>query len=347
MKYKYSLFIVFWAVFSSCKSPIKQEITPAFYVWQTEPNLTQGKKNYLDSLNCQKLYLKYLDLGLNSATQKVEPLAHLNIVSASDFAERTIVPTVFITNESFKFANNEQEIGILAQKTAQAIVQLHEQLPQNSLAEIQFDCDWTQTTREAYFLFLEKIKKYLPKETYLSATIRLHQYKFPTKTGIPPVKRGMLMFYNTGDIADIATENSIFDPKDVEKYLVGAPKKYPLPLDIALPLFSWAIVFREGVFWKIIANPILSEFEVNPALQKKSENGYEVIKSTLLDGHYLLPSDFIKIEAMTREKLLIAAEMSQKVKLSDHATLAFFQLDEQVLVDFSPDYLKKFILQGM
>jgi hypothetical protein len=347
MKYKYSFLLVFFVLLSFCKSRKKQEITPAFYVWQTEPSLTQTKKNYLDSLNCQKLYLKYLDLGLNKATQKVEPLAHLNIISASDFAGRTIVPTVFITNESFKFVNNEQEIGILAQKTAQAIVQLHEQLPQNAITEIQFDCDWTQTTREAYFLFLEKIKNYLPKETFLSATIRLHQYKFPTKTGIPPVKRGMLMFYNTGDIGDIATENSIFDPKDVEKYLIGAPKKYPLPLDIALPLFSWAIVFREGVFWKIIANPVLSEFKVNPALQKKSENGYEVKNATLLEGLYLHKGDFIKIEAMTQENLLIAKDLAKKVKLSDQATLALFQLDEQVLVDFSAVFIKNFIFQEL
>jgi hypothetical protein len=343
MKLKLSLCIVFFSIFTNCKKNQPQEITPAFYLWQTEPTLTQAKKNYLDSLNCQKLYLKYLDLGLNAATQKVEPLAHLNITSATDFAGRTIVPTVFITNESFKIANNEQEIDFLAKKTAQAIVQLNELLPQNSITEIQFDCDWTQTTREAYFLFLKKIKNYLPEKTFLSATIRLHQYKFPTKTGVPPVKRGMLMFYNTGDVTDISTENSIFDPKDVQKYLIGAPKNYPLPLDIALPLFSWAIIYREDIFWKIIANPILSEFQVNPTLQKKSENGYEVTKATLLEGHYLRPSDFIKIETMTHENLLIAAKLAKKVRLSDNATLAFFQLDEQVLEGFPPDYLKKII----
>jgi hypothetical protein len=340
MKVKGSFFLFLLFTFAHCKQSSEKIIIPAFYLWQTEISLNTAKNNYLDSLHCQKLYLKFLDIGLDATSQSATPLADLNILTAADFNEKQIVPTVFITNETFKKVKTREEIENLAQKTVKAIFQIGAQLPQNQYSEIQFDCDWTATTREAYFLFLEKIKNILPQKTQLSATIRLHQYKFPTKTGIPPVQRGMLMFYNTGDIADMETENSIFEVTDAEKYILGAPENYPLPLDIALPLFSWAIVYREGVFWKIINNPNCIEVQNNPNFQKKSDNRYLVTTSTLLEGHYLRPEDWIKIESTDKDLLPKIANLAQKIPKSTETTVAFFQLDTQTMQRFSPHFLQ-------
>jgi hypothetical protein len=60
------------------------------------------------------------------------------------------------------------------------------------------------------------------------------------------------MLYNTGDIDTPDETNSIFKPEDAKKYLKGAPASYPLPLDVALPAFSWTLVFRDGELWKIL-----------------------------------------------------------------------------------------------
>jgi hypothetical protein len=336
----FALLLVF-SIFISCQFTLKPTIIPGFYLWQTEIALDLSKKNYLDTLQCQKLYLKFLDIGLNPSTLIAEPLANLNLLNAADFRGKQIIPTVFITNETFKTVKSEVEIENLAKKIATAIFQIGENLPQNEYTEIQFDCDWTATTRDAYFSFLEKIKKHFLKKTQISATIRLHQYKFPSKTGIPPVQRGMLMFYNTGDITDILTENSIFNPEDAQKYLIGAPKTYPLPLDIALPLFSWAIIFREGVFWRIIASPDLTEIADNSNYQKKSNNLYQVLSPTLLEGHYLRPDDWIKIEAIDTQRLLSALDCARKIPLHGETTLAFFQLDALTQLQFPPQFLKK------
>jgi hypothetical protein len=336
-----SLFLIFLVLFfSQCKQPSEKIISPAFYLWQTEINLNSYKKSYLDALNCQKLYLKFLDIGLDGNSQKAIPLASLKILNPSDFNGKEIIPTIFITNETFLRVNTSEELEKLAQKTIKAIFELGNSLPNNQYSEIQFDCDWTGSTRQAYFIFLEKIKKHLPEKTEISATIRLHQYKFPSNTGIPPVERGMLMFYNTGDIEDIDTENSIFSVEDVKKYIIGAPKQYPKPLDIALPLFSWAIVYRESIFWKIIANPDLSEIQKNPHLQKKSEHGYQITEATLLDGQYLRPGDWLKIETINHDLLLDAAHLAQKVPFSDQITVAFFQLDTHTMQQFPPEFLK-------
>jgi hypothetical protein len=77
----------------------------------------------------------------------------------------------------------------------------------------------------------------------LTATIRLHQYAQPGKTGVPPADRGMLMPYNVGKIAEPGDVNSIFDEATAEPYFRGT-KHYPLPLDIGLPAFAWGVQFR-------------------------------------------------------------------------------------------------------
>lgn len=55
------------------------------------------------------------------------------------------------------------------------------------------------------------------------------------------------MCYNISDIKNPGTENSIFTEGEARKYFTNI-NKYPLPLDIALPAFSWAVVYRNGKF---------------------------------------------------------------------------------------------------
>jgi hypothetical protein len=181
--------------------------------------------------------------------------------------------------------------------------------------EFQVDCDWTQGTREAFFRLLEKIRGHLPHGVLLSATIRLHQYKFPDQTGVPPTDRGMLMLYNTGDIDAPDETNSIFKPEDAKKYLKGAPATYPLPLDVALPAFSWTLVFRDGELWKIL-----------PGHDDHLPTGI-LERGTFQNGHYLRPGDFLRQEVVSPELLRESALLAAGASLADDATIAFFHLD--------------------
>ena len=56
--------------------------------------------------------------------------------------------------------------------------------------EVQFDCDWTESTRVQYFAFLRESRK-LFSGWRVSSTVRLYQYKYPEKAGVPPIERGM------------------------------------------------------------------------------------------------------------------------------------------------------------
>jgi hypothetical protein len=102
--------------------------------------------------------------------------------------------------------------------------------------EIQFDCNWTENTRENYFRFLRRMKNL--SGSVISSTIRLQQLRFSGNSGIPPVDRippvdyGVLIFYNT----DTAPGNPVLERPIAHRY-TPALRTYPLTLDLALPIF--------------------------------------------------------------------------------------------------------------
>ena len=111
--------------------------------------------------------------------------------------------------------------------------------------EIQLDCDWTKSTQIAFYKLCKEVKRRVGKRL-VSSTIRLHQLTFDA----PPVDYGVLMVYNTDRFNDIKTRNSILNPNTVRTYLMK--KLYTkIPLDMALPIFQWDIVFRDGTFARI------------------------------------------------------------------------------------------------
>ncbi|MBK8965802.1 MAG: hypothetical protein IPM36_03820 [Lewinellaceae bacterium] len=323
-------FLFCLALFSCTQKP--PAIQPAVYHWETHLALSHSETAYLDSLHCRYLYVKFLDIARDDA-KTIRPYALLEVLDSTGLAGRTVVPCVFIANNVFQDIP-ENQLDWLAQKTAQALHSVGGQFTPNQFPEIQFDCDWTSTTRAAFFSFLKKMRNRLPEHTRLSATIRLHQYKFPDQTGVPPVDRGMLMLYNTGDIDDPEAENSIFQPADAHKYIHGAAATYPLPLDLALPMFSWALVYRDGSLWKIIPEPATETFRDTaryapfPAGQDKR---FLAKQAGYLGGQYLRPGDFLRVENIDTTALRQAAVLAREIDLANDARLAFFHLDHAIV----------------
>ncbi len=313
-------------IIAACSHTPPQPLLPAFFYWETTLDISDSERGLMDSLGCKKMYIKVLDIGRNATTGEIEPYSITEMSDTNGLARLEIIPTVFITNEVFQNISKEKTAW-LAKKIVENLNQI------KGLKGVLFDCDWTPSTRESFFLFLKKIRSELPPGTSLEATIRLHQYKFPKETGVPPVDRGMLMFYNTGDVDEEGEHNTIFHPDDALKYVDGAPKDYPLPLDLALPLFSWGLVFREGELWKIVPGPIPFEemrlskkYLEHPATEPFSAHLWEVKEGTFLGGHYLRPGDHLRVSATSPELLFRAASLAQKLDLADDASLAFFHL---------------------
>ena len=333
MNNRFLIYLAFFIItLAACRPSGQRSVTPAFYHWQTEFDITPEESAYLDSMGCKKLYVKVLDIGVSEISGSIEPYSRLQIRDTTGMSKWEIVPTIFITNAVFKKITPEKT-DWLAGKISAALA---ESPFGKNTREIQFDCDWTASTRAAFFQFLKKMKQALP-EKKLSATIRLHQYKFPEQTGVPPVSRGMLMFYNTGDIGSEATENSIFDSKDALKYVDGAPKRYPLPLDLALPVFAWTLIYREGEFWKIV-NGIPADLQDTARFETTAGDAsrLQVRKGTFLAGHYLRPGDRLRIESIRPEILLEAAQMAARTDLAHDMTLAYFHLDSTIIRQYPP-----------
>jgi hypothetical protein len=334
-------------IFLSCFNKNK-EISTAFYHWKSNSDISDFEKTYLQHLKTEKIYTRLFDVDWDDEAGFPKPIAEVQNVSSTKFKTLSkFVPVVFITNKTFvQIADNQldtfTDLVLNRIKSISSIDAVHRVYTLNShtLAEIQIDCDWTERTHDTYFLFLKKLKSRIPPHQILSVTLRLHQVKDRTKTGIPPVDRAMLMCYNMASLDDPATENSILNPNLLRGYLKNIGQ-YPLPLDIALPLFSWGVVLRDGAAIKIINN--LNHNEIDSNFNKKTDNRYVLMRNSYFKGHYLYENDEIRLENTPLSYLTETADfLSQNIK-KQPLTLAFYHLDSTVLKRYTYDYLEDII----
>lgn len=299
-------------------------VAPAFYHWKTELRLTAETRSYLDSVGAKKLYIKFFDVDWDMATAQPVPLTTLEM-DTSQLAGLEIVPVIFITNRTL-LNLPMPEIDSLTSRILKKInsIALH------PIAEVQFDCDWTAQTQAKFFALLTSFKHQLAnKPPLLSATIRLHQLKYPEKTGVPPVDRGMLMCYNMGELETWETKNSILDLQISQTYLPSQSQyEYALPLDIALPIFRWGVLFRDGQMIKLLNDLSEKDLRDSNRFKKIGGNRFKVLKSTYLQAHYLYSGDQIRLEAVEQKTLTeVAALLSSKLQLEPALTVAFYHLD--------------------
>ena len=323
---RYFVYCLIISVLIACEPATPSVVTPAVYHWQARLQLQPEERSYLAAAGIEKLYLRFFDVDFDEERQEVVPLSILEVAD-SLAGIREVVPTVFITNRTFQ-ALDETGVDTLGARMLRLLTKLERQLPEQiEVREWQLDCDWTATTRPAFFHLLERLRAFLAERgDRLSATIRLHQLAYPQQTGVPPVDRGMLMCYNTGDLQEPETENSILELGAVAPYL-GQADQYPLPLDLVLPAFSWGVLFREGRMIRLI-HPLspahLSDTSRFLALQPP---WYQVRKSTYLEGYYLYRDDRLRLEAVEVDTLQAAARLLHRRLRPEDRTIALYHLD--------------------
>lgn len=213
-----------------------------------------------------------------------------------------IVPVIYIDNPVFKALQSED--------FAQTLLKRLEKLAQSNFVfeEIQIDCDWTDSTRVAYFDFLKSVKTLSQKR--ISTTIRLHQIKYHTRTGVPPVDKGVLMYYNMANFKDVETKNYILDLELAKKYHYNFDS-YPLPLDLALPLYAQATIIRFASVVGFIEG--LRKKDLNEHFEALKENHYEVTKTHYFNQRLLYEGDILRIDEVSIEDLQEAVKSLQTV----------------------------------
>jgi hypothetical protein len=318
----------------SCKSKVSSN--SAFYYWKTTYQLNPSQRQLLSTIGDKNIYLRFFDITWDNDHNQAKPNAVLRI--ADTLKGLKVEPVIFITNQTF---HHTQMAGIdsLAFKSA-GLVSIMTSRSGISYQKIQIDCDWTDDTREKYFAYLKAFKKY--NKHLLEATIRLHQVKYRERTGVPPVDRGVLMFYNMGQVKALGGSSSIYNEKDAAKYL-GRLSSYPLKLDVALPLFSWAIHSRDGhilnIYTQIKPQDLQDQGNFKPA-----GNSFRAVKSFFLKGIYIKENDNFKLEETNLDLLNKAAgQLSEKLKPLPDRTIIFYELANINLPEFTLSALDKVI----
>lgn len=320
-------------VLAFLSSACRQNPVPTlnFYHWKAKFQLDPQEKQYLQHLGTQKLYVRLFDVDFRPDKGAV-PVGNTVIVDST--ASVSIVGVVFITNRTMlQIAPSALEE--LAEKITRKIFQKTAKMP---LVGIQLDCDWTDGSRKNFFRLCELIRKICQKRKLeLSATIRLHQFKYTQQTGVPPIDKGVLMLYNVGDIDGKNTENSILEQKKVDEYLKNA-KPYPLPLAVALPLFRWAVVQRLGKTVHLLSQITKEDLENNVHLEKTQKNLYVVKENHYFGGAYLYEGDALRWEAITWESLETLSRAIAK-QMTTHEII-FYHLDTKIIKNYRYEKLK-------
>ena len=317
----------------------KRVVEPSFYFWQTHLNSDNFPIDFVQNQSVKKLYICLLNIEVNAQNQAV-PSVQTAVNWSILPSNMAIVPVIYVPNRVFERIDTA-EISHFSSNLNRFF---NEKIPPSvfsRFSEIQLDCDWTEKTRAGYFLFLTQFKQQI--NLPLSATIRLHQVKYRKKTGIPPVERGALMLYNLTAPNKYTDKNSIFDAEECGQYLKNA-KAYELPLDMAFPLFSWGLVFRnkqyQGIFNGMNRTECRSLSFLMPPTN--AENKYfPVVQDTVFRGLYLRNGDEIGIEEVREKDLFAAADLAAPLLNSDTTHIIFYHLSLSILKNYDADVFQK------
>jgi hypothetical protein len=295
----------------------------SFYYWKTNFSLSGKEQQALQHFNTKQLYLRFFDVD-----KKTDPIIPLGVLqNITKIPENiAIIPVVYITNRSFRKISDT--------KTKELALHVFQKIKSLALTNhiiynsIQIDCDWSDATKEAYFMFLRELKNISKGKLYISATIRLHQIKYAYKTGIPPVDQCVLMFYNMGKLSNLDSLNSIYNTEDAEKYIAGI-KDYPLKMNVALPVFSWIAQYRNGKIIKLLAKQNDIDFNDTSVIEPIADlHSYKIKQSFLRGGIYYKKGDELKPEKVQPGDLLEAAKLLSANMPDKDYQIIFFDLDE-------------------
>lgn len=326
---KHILLLLLTIIMLACDTEQKHQIN--FYYWKTEVNIGDTEKKYFEKLNSKKLYLRFFDVDSNKDGY-TSPKATVRLFDPSAL-DAEYIPVIFITNRTFALRGDRSN-KMLAHNVHDLINNIVEKNNIPVTDEIQIDCDWTATTRDQYFDFLQELKTVSNKN--ITSTLRLHQVRDMVVMGVPPADKVYLMCYATSSPADLDTENSILD-MDLLKGYTKNIEKYPLPIDIALPIYSWGVVTNHRGEIKLINNIDISNKE--DFLKPIGDNTYEATDDFFLRGIYLNKGFTLRIEQISPSLLQEAKDYLDQ-KIGKDYNIVYYHLDKPFLEKFTIDELK-------
>jgi len=298
-----------------------------FYYWRSTFNLNKNEQQTLNKSKVGNLYTRFFDVVKQNDQFLEVGIININKETSTD---KKIVPVIFITNETW-FNIKPNDIQFLAVKINERINKIHSNHKLNLENEIQIDSDWTASTKNDYFKFLQALKQISKKN--ITCTLRLHQVKDKLQTGIPPVDKMYLMCYATSSPLENQEQNSILDVRTLKSYLRNL-EDYPIKLDIALPIYSWGIVTNHLGKKKLINALTAEELMQNKNFQTINKNNFEVLKDDFYFGLYLNKGFKIKIEEIAEKDITESLNFIDE-KLNYPFHIIYYHLDERFTKNYN------------
>jgi hypothetical protein len=312
----------------SCSPPARR----ALYYWKTAWGPSAEEIAIADRLGVDRLYVRMFDVEADGTATPPLGFSASDRASWTEAGRREVVPVVYVVNDALlqgNFRPSDSAASLLAG------VSRIWGTDEPSWNELQIDCDWTQTTRAAYFALLESLRGRLYAQgKHLSATVRLHQVKYRDLTGVPPVDRGMLMAYNLLPPTDAGAKSSILDDDELDGYLPSV-KSYPLPLDAALPVFSWVAQWEGprliGLFDQAGAPAQLA----GPGFAQIGPGRFEALARGSLLGRSVEKGDVLVIDRPGFDTVRKAAGMLHAALRREARSVALYHLDSETINTFT------------
>lgn len=316
----------------------------SIYYWRTTFKLSDAEKEFLKKHDVAKLYVRFFDVD-GDCQGNVTPEATIkfndSVPNGID-----IVPTIYITKNAMEDMQLREDE--FAEKILKRVIAMCKK-NHIVLNELQLDCDWTKSNKKHFFRLCEAMKMRLDSTQSLSSTIRLHQLTQDP----PPVDRGVLMMYNTGNMMQISTSNSIFSYKDIEPYLRhNRLAKYALDLDVAYPTYGWNLVYHPGddgdqyYFNRIMRNVDMSSYK---QMKKIGKSMYEATEEVCIPGadgddgcdNVIYEGYRIRVERPEADEILRVKELVEsKLSGKPHNNI-LYHLDEEQLSHYSNNEISK------
>lgn len=314
-----------------------------FYYWRTTYDVSKAESESLTQNNTQKVYTRLCDITLG---YDKNPHPN-NVLKWDNEPDEKIeyIPVFYIENEVFGGArrserSNREKIKVsdeYLQKLAANVIKLAKtswSFKTLTLNEIQIDCDWSESTKENYFTFLEYINQE-KGDIQLSATIRLHQIKYAESTGIPPIDKGVLMCYNMGEITSSTDENSIFSVAILKQYITQEQTYDKIPLAIALPVFKWYLAYENDNFVGIIRD--IDKKDLAEDFTKVTENIYKAKRGSW--KYKLKGGEIIRFEQAETYQLKEALELLKSNLPHWNEEIIYYDLNEDALQNYDKNIL--------
>jgi hypothetical protein len=328
------LFAIATFLLTACSSRL---VEPVFYFWHDQWELPAAGQQYFDTLGTEHLYVRFFDVEWDEQRQRAIPIRSLRIPHPPRGLQ--IVPVVYISEKVIGSIGEENNLR-LAQLIHERILRIADALP---LSRVQVDCNWDAETEDTYFRLLESLQaEFGPQGPKLSVCLYPHHILPQNGLGIPPAASGMLMLFEIDKLQVISAGNTICDP-DLLRPSVLAVEGYPLPLDLALPIFNWGLVIRNQQPVSLMRHLHLSHLEDRQRFEVVNAYFYRVLEDTYLDGVFLFKNDLIRVESLNPDQLRDIIKPLAPYLRKDSLQLGFYHFDLNSMSEYPVKEVKRLI----